>query len=223
MLNDDKATTQAAEVLCESVSVSSAATIGDDDIAFPNMETPEKVPVIGSMAIMKRKAHGTSSHPVQLNLRWGVDRAKADSICSFNRRFAENSGYFTRTNFLRKQRRKEKTIYYDSVSGKPLFVAPIGRTFKEFELESRKHGWPSFRDAEVVWKNVRQLPNGETVSVDGTHLGHNLRDSHGNRYCINLVCIAGRPNGKIPERRSDGTYPKPITIGRLEQGCCVVS
>jgi peptide methionine sulfoxide reductase MsrB len=31
------------------------------------------------------------------------------------------------------------------------------------------------------------------VSVDGTHLGHNLPDRRGNRYCINLVSIAGRP------------------------------
>ena len=31
-------------------------------------------------------------------------------------------------------------------------------------------GWPSFRDNEVVWDNVRCLANGETVSVDGTHV-----------------------------------------------------
>ena len=34
---------------------------------------------------------------------------------------------------------------------------------------------------------------GEAVSVDGTHLGHNLPDSKGNRYCINLVSVAGLP------------------------------
>ena len=54
-------------------------------------------------------------------------------------------------------------------------------------------GWPSFRDNEVVWDNVRVLKNsGETVSADGTHLGHNIPDSSGNRYCINLVSVAGR-------------------------------
>ena len=37
------------------------------------------------------------------------------------------------------------------------------------------------------------LANGEAVSVDGTHLGHNLPDRAGNRYCINLVCVAGSP------------------------------
>lgn len=43
------------------------------------------------------------------------------------------------------------------------------------------------------WEYVRVLMNGETVSVDGTHLGHNLPDRKGSRYCINLVCVAGRP------------------------------
>ena len=72
---------------------------------------------------------------------------------------------------------------------------------EEFLKESRAHGWPSFRgtlllsggrgrqrlcrqmkvshsvaflDEEVHWENVRVLPNGEAVSPDGTHLGHNL-------------------------------------------------
>jgi hypothetical protein len=35
------------------------------------------------------------------------------------------------------------------------------------------------------------------VSAAGTHLGHNLPDGSGNRYCINLVSVAGKPtNGK---------------------------
>jgi peptide methionine sulfoxide reductase MsrB len=75
--------------------------------------------------------------------------------------------------------------------------------------ESIDHGWPSFRDEEVVWENVRCLPNGETVSLggtdlghnlpdeivslSGTHLGHNIPDGKGNRYSINLVSIAGNP------------------------------
>lgn len=63
----------------------------------------------------------------------------------------------------------------------------------EFLAESVAHGWPSFRDEEVVWDNVRCLKNGEAVSVDGTHLGHNLPDRKGSRYCINLVSVAGNP------------------------------
>merc|ERR1712054_693603 len=79
---------------------------------------------------------------------------------------------------------------YDSNTGKPLFVAPRGRSWEDFVKETRVHGWPSFRDEEVNWDYVRCLSNGEAVSVDGTHLGHNLPDSR-NRYCINLVSVAG--------------------------------
>lgn len=82
--------------------------------------------------------------------------------------------------------------FYDSNTGKPLFVAPRGRSMEDFLVESRAHGWPSFRDQEVVWDDVRVLPDGETVSLAGTHLGHNLPDGKGSRYCINLVSVAGR-------------------------------
>lgn len=40
---------------------------------------------------------------------------------------------------------------------------------------------------------VRCLRDGEAVSVSGTHLGHNLPNANGNRYCINLVSVAGKP------------------------------
>jgi hypothetical protein len=91
----------------------------------------------------------------------------------FNRHYAEHSGYFTaKTSFLQDVDRTEgsETTYYDSVSGKPLFVAPRGRSFADFLQESNAHGWPSFRDEEVVWENVRCLADGETVSLDGTHV-----------------------------------------------------
>jgi len=65
--------------------------------------------------------------------------------------------------------------------------------FEDFEKESNSHGWPLFRDEEVDWDDVRCLPNGKAVTLVGTHLGHNLPDSSGNRYCINLVSVAGRP------------------------------
>ena len=51
------------------------------------------------------------------------------------------------------------------MSGKLLFQAPKGRTWAEFEAESRDHGWPSFRDEEVAWADVRVLPDGECVST----------------------------------------------------------
>jgi len=118
----------------------------------------------------------------------------ADRICNFNRHYAENSGYFTRTKFLNEEGEESGEItFYDSNTGKPLFIAPRGRSWSQFVTESKSHGWPSFRDEEVVWDNVRCLPNGEAVSIDGTHLGHNLPDGKGSRYCINLVSVAGRP------------------------------
>ena len=36
---------------------------------------------------------------------------------------------------------------------------------EEFLKESKSHGWPSFRDEEVVWENVRCLKDGEAVSL----------------------------------------------------------
>jgi len=150
--------------------------------------------VMGDESIMASKAHGTSETPVQENLRWGCDRKTADRICNFNRHYAEYSGYWLSTNFLKEESEASEPIkFYDSNSGRLLFEAPKGRTFEEFVAESRAHGWPSFRDEEVNWDYVRCLPNGEAVSIDGTHLGHNLPDNRGSRYCINLVSVCGVP------------------------------
>jgi hypothetical protein len=109
--------------------------------------------------------------------------------------------------------------FYDSVTGEALFVAPRGRSMEAFLAESRAHGWPSFRDEEVkenalstmdlntmlhfishsnilpciltqvVWSNVRILPDGEAVSASGSHLGHNIPDRSGNRYsaCVYVL------------------------------------
>merc|ERR1712146_787572 len=93
-----------------------------------------------------KKAHGTTAVPVQDKLRWGADRSTADRICCFNRHYAEHSGYFRKTSFLSQVDKKGMTTYYDSVTGQPLFIAPVGRSFKDFERESKSHGWPSFRD-----------------------------------------------------------------------------
>jgi peptide methionine sulfoxide reductase MsrB len=152
--------------------------------------------VSGDERIMSKKAHGTSSNPVQNNLKWNADRDLSDRICNFNRHGAEQYGYWTKkSTFLTSTEadamlKGEEVTFLDSNTGKPLFIAPRGRTAEEFIKESKAHGWPSFRDGEVVWENVRILKNGEAVSVDGTHLGHNLPDKR-NRYCINLVSVAG--------------------------------
>lgn len=148
--------------------------------------------VPGSEAIMSPKAHGTSDTPVQSNLRWNCDWDTADRICNFNRHYAEYSGYWETTTFSSDIDTTTTTKFYDSNTEKLLFTAPVNRSWDDFLQESRHHGWPSFRDDEVNWENVRVLPDGETVSVDGTHLGHNIPDSKGRRYCINIVSIAGK-------------------------------
>ena len=153
-----------------------------------------RLPLQGEESLMAKKGpFGSTAQPVQANLQYGISNSLANRICCFNRHYAEPSGSFTGTSFFSDVNRSGETTFYDSVTGRPLFIAPRGRTFAEFEQESRAHGWPSFRDAEVVWDDVRCLPDGECVSTAGTHLGHNLPDSKGNRYCINLCSVAGRP------------------------------
>lgn len=184
---------------------------------------------------MKKKAHGTTEKPVQENLKWKVDRKRADKICCYNRHYAEYSGYFLKTSWLQEMEKKEEANepqeYYDSVTGRLLFTAPIGRTFEEFLKESKKHGWPSFRDAEVNWEHVRVLSGGETVSVDGTHLGHNLPDKKGNRYCINLICVAGNkiredtlppiPSDAVPAsaKSAEGDQYQTFVLKKDGPGC----
>eukprot|EP00549_Striatella_unipunctata_P020435 CAMPEP_0118719658 /NCGR_PEP_ID=MMETSP0800-20121206/29628_1 /TAXON_ID=210618 ORGANISM="Striatella unipunctata, Strain CCMP2910" /NCGR_SAMPLE_ID=MMETSP0800 /ASSEMBLY_ACC=CAM_ASM_000638 /LENGTH=173 /DNA_ID=CAMNT_0006627113 /DNA_START=19 /DNA_END=541 /DNA_ORIENTATION=- len=139
---------------------------------------------------------GTSETPVMKELKWNCDYATADRICNFNRHYAEYAGYWESTSYLSEivgtADEAPPTRYFDSVTGNHLFTAPMGRSLEEYLIESKSHGWPSFRDEEVNWDYVRCLPNGECVSITGTHLGHNIPDSKGNRYCINLVCIAGQ-------------------------------
>jgi len=152
--------------------------------------------VMGDESIMSRKEHGTSSTPVQSNLRWRCDNKTADRICNYNRHYAEHSGYFRSTSFLKETATAaplNPVKFFDSNTGKLLYTAPVGRSWDKFVRESESHGWPSFRDEEVNWDFVRVLPGGEVVSVDGTHLGHNLPDRSGNRHCINLVSVAGSP------------------------------
>ena len=173
----------------------SSTTMLNKAFSMPWTVKATNYPIQGRESIMSKKKHGTSETPVQKDLRWGCDFDTADRICNYNRHYAEHSGYFVvKTSFVKYAQDEEGEItFYDSNTGKELFNAPRGRSMDDFLKESRAHGWPSFRDQEVNWDYVRCLPGGEAVSVDGTHLGHNLPDRKGNRYCINLVSVAGKP------------------------------
>ena len=156
----------------------------------PRGSSPGSLSRVVSTDIMHQRAFGSCVAPVRAPLRWGSSESTGNSICCHNRDYAEYFGYWRSTQFPFQQPTGGEITFYDSVTGRPLFIAPRGRSYESFVTESTRHGWPSFRDQEVVWDNVRLLPDGETVSVNGTHLGHNLPDFSGNRYCINIVCVA---------------------------------
>jgi len=124
-----------------------------------------------------------------------LDYSTADRICCHNHRFAEYRGYLEAPEVRLFDRLDPNVehVFYDSVCGLPLFVAPRGRTFEEFKEESIHHGWPSFRPAEIISENVIIHDDGRMESKCLTHLGHNLPKGGVDRYCIDLVCIAGEP------------------------------
>lgn len=121
----------------------------------------QKYPIIGDESMMRPRSHGSCDEPVQHDLRWEVDYTTADRICCYNRHYAEHAGYsfHPKVTWIKDltSRPGEITNYYDSVTGKSLFKAPVGRTLGQFITESDDHGWPSFRDEEVDWENVRCL------------------------------------------------------------------
>jgi len=133
-----------------------------------------------------------------------LDYSVADRICCHNHIYAEYRGYLAspEVDLFSRLDPSVETIFYDSVCGIPLFIAPRNRTFEEFKEESLHHGWPSFRPEELVSENVIIHPDGRMESKCLTHLGHNLPKDGIDRYCIDLVCIAGKPlnmeeNGEI--------------------------
>ena len=130
----------------------------------------------------------------------------ADHVCCHNTR--RRAARPRLDSAARALSRTGETTFFDSVCGLPLFVAPRGRSFDEFWRESSEHGWPSFRPAEMIAENVeiydmRRDRYGPMRSTCGTHLGHNIPDRLGDRFCIDLVCVAGAP--ALAERGTDAT------------------
>ena len=77
--------------------------------------------------------------PVQRELLFGCteDHAMAEQICCRNRHYAEPSGYQSQSHVALFPKLSASppeggiTPFYDSVCGKPLFRAPVGRSFAE--------------------------------------------------------------------------------------------
>merc|ERR1719181_2300005 len=109
--------------------------------------------------------------------------------------YAEPQHYYAKpdVNFFGALKNKKQPIaFYDSVCGIPLFHIPKHRTLKDFEAETTEHGWPSYRPDEAVKGNI-VIRGMEVLSACGTHLGSNLPDAKGDRYCLDLSCVSGNP------------------------------
>lgn len=152
------------------------------------------------------------STAVQDDLRWGISgrdspagvpapvdpsESLAEAVCCDSRALpyaepqflyeAPDVSLFTRIDS------KGITTFYDSVCGLPVFRAPVDRSFDDWKADTEEHGWPSFRTGEVVMTNViTNVTNGLVSSKCGTHLGTFLPDDSGDRWCIDLSCIAGK-------------------------------
>jgi len=158
------------------------------------------------------------SGPIQQKLLYNVDSYTAkdvglpnstsdellsDAICCDiqYRQYAEPNGFykFPDIALFRKVDSSGVTTFYDVVCGVPLFIAPIGRSFEEWEKETRDHGWPSFRTEEAIMSNIYVNKSTSTnieyvYSSCGTYLGTNEADDKGDRFCMDLSCISGTPS-----------------------------
>ena len=135
-----------------------------------------KYPIYCDESVMSQKEHGTCTQPLMKNLRWGVDWSTADKICCFNRHFAEYSGYFTTTQFMN-EKHDEPITFYDPIGGKPLFIAPQGRTWKERALikitvnQSEMTDWSKSNVSIDKGTNcIRATETGIHARVDGSRL-----------------------------------------------------
>jgi len=150
---------------------------------------------------LKNKMTNTCQGKPQTNLRynasdvmWSDDESMTEAICcdSDYAGLAEPQFLFQQLKLFSQLDSSGTNVFYDPICGLPLFRAPIGRSLKDFQQESIEHGWPSFRDEERVQENL-VLKGNVLYSKCNTRLGDNLPDDNGNRYCLDLVCIAGNP------------------------------
>lgn len=136
------------------------------------------------------------------------DESLAEAVCcdTVYTGYAEPKNFFSRpeVNFLNaiEPESHANVTFFDSVCGMPLFIAPIDRSWDDFQLDTMRHGWPSFRPEEVIKGNVVVVDyfDGRLQVVEslcGTRLGTIEPDEDGEwRYCVDVSCIAGRPMQK---------------------------
>lgn len=201
--------------------LATAPALAADPIAGPIFAFPKD--------IMTEKKHGTCPVEVQKDLRFGVDVTTADIVSCYNTNLAEVRGYaFQEGKMLEHDLQYSPTrslMLFDSVTSKKLLRVPQARSFEQFLDESRKLGYLSVRDNEVMWENVRVLVNGNLVSVDGTFLGRVAPDQDGNRYAINLSAVSGKQKDNwlvklIPDPKNELTQDELLAFYKVYKEKC---
>ena len=97
----------------------------------------------------------------------------AEAICCDARYddFAEPNSLFSDVNFFAALTDNKGTTFFDSSCGIPLFFVAASR-YETFKSETAEHGWPSFRDVDIINKNNLKVDStGHVYSSCGTHLG----------------------------------------------------
>ncbi|KAL3893400.1 MAG: hypothetical protein SGARI_008197, partial [Bacillariaceae sp.] len=166
----------------------------------------KELPVMGECSTSTEMTSSTNrgfGTLVQSDLRWGCDPKLAQRYC--NEELIEDEeeiefNFEIQSSFeddaVEEVRQKGRVKFYDSNSGKTLFMvrkeSPY-RTFEDFLEESIDQGFLCFRDYEVNWQRVLSRNNGELFSKDGTKLGFHSPDTEGNKYLVNLLAVAGKP------------------------------
>ena len=112
---------------------------------FSSILASALTPALAASGGQQRQCFGYTPQPgVSTYLGAQLDYETSERICCNNHRYAEYAGYLQapEVDLFGRLDPEEETVFYDSVCGIPLFVAPRGRTFEEFRDESIKHGWP---------------------------------------------------------------------------------
>ena len=87
---------------------------------------------------------------------FGSHEGLVEAVCCDirNQQYAEPQRLYADVGLFKQLDPSGVTTFYDSASGLPVFRAPINRSLAAFEADTVEHGWPSFRDGEVVAENV---------------------------------------------------------------------
>lgn len=158
--------------------------------------------------------NNTCTGPIQDELRYNISNTRAADDWAFGplppgeslagavccdaelKAFAEPRDMYKRgdVSLFQHMNPNGTTTFFDSVCGLPLFTVPKGRSMSDFEADTTEHGWPSFRQEELIPGNSHIVnETGEVLSKCGTHLGSYLPDDKGPRWCLDLSCVSGNP------------------------------